>query len=61
MQCSHTHFHGIRTSYDRSRGVLVYFWTCETCGKRLGEARREEYKPQFDPRGNDRFLSVATG
>lgn len=47
--------------YDRNSGVLVYFWTCESCGKRLGEARREDYRPQFDPQGNQRFLAAATG
>jgi hypothetical protein len=57
MDCSHNGFHGIRTAYDRRRGVLVYFWTCERCGERLEEARREKYRPAFDPRGNDRFLA----
>jgi hypothetical protein len=47
MACSHDGFHGICTSYDRKRGVLVYFWTCERCGARLHEARREEYRPSF--------------
>jgi hypothetical protein len=61
MACSHADFHGIRTMYDRKSGVLVYFWTCESCGKRLGEARREEYRPQFDPQGNVRFLAAAPG
>ena len=61
MTCSHAEFHGIRTMYDRNSGVLVYFWTCESCGKRLGEARREDYRPQFDPQGNQRFLAAATG
>jgi len=60
MSCTHTDFHGIRTMYDRSRGVLVYYWTCESCGKRLNEARREEYRPQFDPQGNQRFLAAAS-
>jgi hypothetical protein len=58
MSCNHDGFHGFRSSYDRSRGVLVYFWTCESCGRRLGEARREEYRPQFDRRGNDQFLTL---
>jgi hypothetical protein len=60
MACSHDGFHGINTFYDRRRGVLVYYWTCEDCGKRLGEARREEYRPQFDPHGNQRFLAAAS-
>jgi hypothetical protein len=56
--CTHTDFRGFCTSYDQHQGVLVYFWTCEGCGERLGEARREEYRPRFDPRGNDQYLSA---
>ena len=37
--------------------MLVYYWTCERCGARLNEARREPYRPSFDPHGNDRYLS----
>jgi hypothetical protein len=55
MSCSHEGFHEIRTVYERDHGVLRYFWTCERCGARLCEARREEYRPSFDPNGNDRF------
>jgi hypothetical protein len=52
MGCTHRGFHAIRTEYDRRDAVLVYFWTCEACGERLGEAHREKYRPRFDPRGN---------
>jgi hypothetical protein len=57
MACSHQGFHSVRSAYDRRHGVLVYFWTCERCGARLDEARREDYRPAFDPHGNDRFLA----
>jgi hypothetical protein len=60
MTCKHDGFHGIGSRYDQTRGVLVYFWTCESCGRRLGEARREDYRPRFDPRGNLPFLTTAT-
>lgn len=59
MSCEHSGFHEIRTVYNRRTGELVFFWTCDSCGKRLGEAWREEYRPQFDPRGNERFLAAA--
>jgi hypothetical protein len=52
MKCNHDGFHAIGTRYDQSRGVLVYFWTCESCGRSLGEAHREEYRPRFDPCGS---------
>jgi hypothetical protein len=61
MKCIHDGFHGIRTSYDRGQGLLVYFWTCEQCGTKLTEARREEYRPTFDRRGNDPYLAVPVG
>jgi hypothetical protein len=57
MPCPHDGFHGISTAYDRLRGLLVYYWTCERCGARLGEARREVYRPSFDPDGPRRFLA----
>lgn len=58
--CNHSGLRDIRTNYDHPQGVLVYFWTCERCGERLGEARREDYRPSFDPNGNLPFLAVET-
>lgn len=58
MACTHKGFHGIRTAYDRTRGELVYFWTCDHCGERLGVAHRQDYRPQFDPRGNERVQAA---
>ena len=58
MGCSHDGFHAIGTSYDRHKGVLVYFWACEHCGVRLGEARRERYRPSYDPHGNRRYVTA---
>ncbi|HEX2416409.1 MAG TPA: hypothetical protein VHJ37_14455 [Thermoleophilaceae bacterium] len=58
MKCSHTGYRTIRSRYDRARGVLTYFWTCERCGAQLHEARRDDYRPSFDPRGNDPYLAT---
>ena len=58
--CAHDGFHSIGTSYDRRSGVLVFHWTCERCGARLSEARRERYRPSFDPRGNEPFAGHRT-
>jgi hypothetical protein len=60
MSCSHTGFHTVSSHYDRDRGLLVYHWTCERCGARLKEARRDDYRPSFDPRGNDPYLATAS-
>jgi C4-type Zn-finger protein len=57
MFCNHNGFHTIRTSYDHRGGLLIFHWTCERCGARLTEARRERYRPSFDPRGNEAFLT----
>jgi hypothetical protein len=55
MACSHDGFHTIRTSYDIRGGLLHFHWICEGCGARLSEARRERYRPSFDPRGHETF------
>lgn len=57
----HDGFHAIRSAYDRRSGLLVYSWTCERCGALLNEARREPYRPRFNPHGNDRILAVGCG
>jgi hypothetical protein len=59
MSCEHNGFHSIAATYDRRRGVLVYSWSCDSCGTRLGEVGRAPYKPSFDPRGNARYLRAA--
>jgi hypothetical protein len=59
MGCSHDGYHTIRSSYDRASGVLVYLWTCERCGRSLREARRVDYRPSFDPRGNDNYPALS--
>ena len=59
VHCSHTGFHRIDSSYDRRMGVLVFFWTCERCGVRLGEAARQHYRPAYDRFGYERHQLVA--
>jgi hypothetical protein len=59
MSCPHDGYHTISTSYDRHRGLLVFHWSCERCGAPLREARREPYRPSFDPRGNDALMGGA--
>jgi hypothetical protein len=60
MSCSHDGFHEIRTAYDRAHGELVFFWTCNTCGERLSEARRERYRPAFEPHESDPRMRPST-
>jgi hypothetical protein len=49
MNCGHDSYRTIDSSYDRRRAVLVFYWRCERCSTRLGEAGRVSYRPQFQP------------
>jgi hypothetical protein len=55
MNCAHDGYHALQSEYDRSRAVLVYVWVCEACGSRLRVAAEQQYRPAYDPHGNDRF------
>ena len=61
MACAHDSYRTIDSHYDLGRGVLVYYWRCEGCGARLGEATRLDYRPSFDPRGNEKFRLQTAG
>ena len=51
MNCGHDSYRTIDSSYDRRRGVLVFYWRCEHCRTRLGEAWRVSYRPNYHPHG----------
>ena len=55
MECRHEGYHSIASRYDRRRGVLIFFWVCEQCGCRLGEAGRQNYRPTFNPHPSKRI------
>ena len=58
MECQHDGYHAIETSYDRRRGVLIFVWTCEQCGTRLGEVGRQKYRPAFkESHGNAKLAT----
>ena len=57
--CSHDGFHSVRSDYDRRQGILRFHWTCDDCGARLAEAHRSEYRPSFEPLGNERHSSAS--
>jgi hypothetical protein len=58
MNCSHDGYHALSSEYDRSRGLLVYVWVCESCGARLKVATEQAYRPHYDPLGNKRFFAA---
>jgi hypothetical protein len=57
--CKHDTLHSITSEYDHKRKVLTYYRKCEDCGLRLGDVARLEYRPDFDPGGNEDYLSAA--
>lgn len=57
MDCTHDGFRTFRSRYDADEGMLVYFWICETCTAWLEVARREPYRPSYDPHGNDPYVN----
>ena len=57
MDCAHDGFHSVSSEYDREQGILRYFRSCDDCGRRLAEVYREEYRPVYDPNGNDPHIS----
>ena len=57
MNCSHDGYHAVRSEYDRSRGLLVYAWVCESCGARLKVVTEQPYRPHYDSNGNQRFFA----
>jgi hypothetical protein len=59
MDCKHQEFHTITSQYDRKKGVLVYFRSCESCGARLGEVHRLVYRPRFERERNRRAPTPA--
>ena len=58
MNCRHKGLHAIGTAYDRQAEVLVFFWVCEVCDERLGEVRRESYRPRFERCDRQRYESA---
>jgi hypothetical protein len=52
MSCGHVGYREPRSQYDASTELLVFSWTCEDCGERLGEVARLPYRPDFRPDGN---------
>jgi hypothetical protein len=51
--CPHDGYHDIRSTYDHRRGLLFFYWTCESCGELLGEAERTKYRPRFERRAEN--------
>jgi hypothetical protein len=57
--CEHQGFHSGEGRYDASARTLRYVVVCDACRGEVREVSVEPYAPDFDPRGNDGYLSVA--
>ena len=51
--CTHDGFHSGQGRYDHDSQRLRYVVVCDTCQAELREVHAQEYRPDFDPRGND--------
>ena len=56
MKCDHNQYRSVVTSYDRGRGILVYFWRCDRCGAHLGEHQRAPYRPLYESAHQEQAL-----
>ena len=57
--CDHAGLHSPQGRYLPDRGEIRYVTVCDECGTETGEIHRETYMPNFDPRGNDPYISPA--
>lgn len=56
--CSHDGFHSGEGRYIAETQTLRYVVTCDACGAELREVTVQQYHPDFDPHGNDAYLTV---
>jgi hypothetical protein len=57
--CTHDGFHSGQGRYIPATGRLRYVVICDDCGSELREVTELEYRPDFDPHGNDQYLQAA--
>ena len=58
-RCSHDGFHSGQGRYSPDEGLLRYVVVCDECEQELREVQAQEYRPQFNPHGNDPYLDLA--
>ena len=59
ITCTHDGFHSGQGRYSQATGRLRYVVICDDCGAELREVTELDYRPDFDPHGNDEFLHAA--
>lgn len=58
-RCKHDGFHSGQGRYSPVSGELRYVMVCDECQQELAEIQTEQYRPSYDPNGNDAFLDAA--
>jgi len=57
--CSHDGFHSGQGRYLHDSGVLRYVVVCDDCHAEVREVQAQEYRPRFDPHGNEAHRPLA--
>ena len=57
--CTHDGFHSGQGRYSQATGRLRYVVICDDCHAELREVTELNYRPDFDPHGNDAYLRAA--
>lgn len=57
QHCRHDGFHSGQGRYSRDTQRLRYVMVCDTCEQELREVVTMDYRPEFDPRGNEPYLT----
>jgi hypothetical protein len=52
----HDGYHSGQGRYSRDTGRLRYVAICDDCAAELREVTTIDYRPRYDPNGNDRYL-----
>jgi hypothetical protein len=58
--CTHEGFHSGQGRYIRETGSLHYVMVCDACRSEIREVEVLEYRPAYDPHGNDAYLRAAS-
>ena len=59
MDCEHDGYHTGQGRYSHETGRLHYVVVCDDCQAELREVSVVEYRPVYDPHGNDTFRTAA--
>ena len=59
QDCQHDGFHSGQGRYVPETGSIRYVMVCDLCRTELREVEVLEYRPAYDPGGNDAYLRAS--